>query len=132
MNDQQKAKQYLKRLANEVKVIILGLPPGVHGEVSIRGRDVYTEIAGPRGDVFTLVLGSEAPEIVYAGAYIRCELIGDTLDDQLKFIAESVSEISYLLLTGDPPVESKTKFRKKPYIVFKLKDGNEWRLRKFA
>lgn len=122
----------MKRLANEVKALILGLPPGVHGEVSIRGRDVYTEISGPRGDVFTLVLGSEAPEIVYDGAYIRCELIGDTLDDQLEFTAESLSEISHLLLAVEPPVESKTRFRKKPYIVFKLKDGNEWRLRKFA
>lgn len=98
---------------------------------SIRHRDVYVEVRGPRWATFTLVLGSEAPEIVYNGQYIYHHLIGPDMDDQLEFIQESVDEFAGFVLSDKELVEGKTRILRKPYVSMPLSDGTEWRLHEF-
>jgi hypothetical protein len=111
--------------------IVSSLPEGVEGAVSIRGNYVYVDIQGPRLAIFTLVLGSEAPEIVYDGQYIRYELIPEGIKEQIEFAEESVNDIVEFLLPDRTLVERKSRIPGRPYLSVPLADGNVWRLKKF-
>jgi hypothetical protein len=123
--------RYLGNLLREVEGLIAKLPPQVEATASIRHRNVYVEVRGPRWATFTLVLGSEAPEIVYDGRYIHHQLIGDGMDDQLEFIQESLEEIAGFVLSDKELIEGKTRILRKPYVSMPLSEGTEWRLHQF-
>lgn len=131
MNDEEKVRRYLSWLAGEVEGIFAGLPDGVDGTTRIRDNHVYAEIKGTRLATFTLVLGSEAPEIVYDGQYIRRDLIGGEPEDQTGFAKESVDAIVDFFLSGRVPVERKSRVFKRPYLSVPMAEGAEWRMKKF-
>ncbi len=131
MGEFSEVDRYLGNLLREVEGLIAKLPPHVEAAASIRHRNVYVEVRGPRWATFTLVLGSEAPEIVYDGRYIHHRLIGDGMDDQLEFIQESLEEIAGFVLSDKELIEGKTRILRKPYVSMPLSDGTEWRLHQF-
>lgn len=131
MGESSEAERYLVTLFQAVEGLIARLPPQVEAMASIRHRNVYVEVRGPRWATFTLVLGSEAPEIVYDGQYIHHQLIGPDMDDQLEFIQESLDEIAGFVLRDKELAEGKTRILRKPYLSMPLSDGTEWRLNEF-
>lgn len=131
MGESSEADRYLAALLLEVEDRIAKLPAQVEATASIRHRSVYVEVRGPRWATFTLVLGSEAPEIVYDGQFIHHRLIGGGMDDQREFIQESLDEIAGFLLSDKDFTEGKTRFLRKPYLSMPLSDGIEWRLHHF-
>jgi hypothetical protein len=106
MSNDQHVQRYLLDLSRKVEGIVLSLPEGVDGTVTVRENHVYIEIRGPRLEAFTLVLGSEAPEIVYDGQYIRYELIPEGIEEQIDFAKETVDDITEFLLSDRNPVET--------------------------
>lgn len=131
MGESSEVDRYLSTLLQEVEGFAAKLPPQVEATASIRHRDVYVEVRGPRWETFTLVLGSEAPEIVYDGRYIYHHLIGPGMDEQLEFIQESLDEIAGFILSDKEFTEGKTRILRKPYVSMPLSDGTEWRLHQF-
>lgn len=131
MGESSEVDRYLATLVRDVEDLAAKLPPQVEVTASIRHRDVYVEVRGPRWATFTLALGSEAPEIVYDGRYIYHHLIGPGMDDQREFIQESLEEISGFVLSDKELTEGKTRILRKPYVSMPLSDGTEWRLHEF-
>jgi hypothetical protein len=131
MGESSEVDRYLSTLLQEVEGFAAKLPPQVEVSASIRHRDVYVEVRGPRWATFTLVLGSEAPEIVYDGQYIYHQLIGPDMDDQLEFIQESLDEIAGFVLSDKELAEGKTRILRKPFASMLLSDGTQWRLHQF-
>jgi hypothetical protein len=131
MSNDQNVQRHLSDLSREVEGIISSLPEGVDGTVSVRGNHVYVEIQGPRLEVFTLVLGSEAPEIVYDSQYIRYELIPGGMEEQIDFARETVDDIAEFLLSDRNPVECKSRFLGRPYLSVPLAGDIQWRFKKF-
>lgn len=109
MSNDQNMQHYLSNLSRKIEEIVLSLPEGVDGTVSVRENHVYLDIQGPRPEVFTLVLGSEAPEIVYDSQYIRYELIPEGMEEQIDFAKETVDDITEFLLSDRNPVERKSR-----------------------
>lgn len=131
MGESSEVDRYLGNLLQEVGGLAAKLPPQVEATASIRGRDVYVEVRGHRWATFTLVLGSEAPEIVYDGQYIHHRLIGPGMDEQLEFTQESLDEIAGFILSDKELTEGKTRILRKPYVSMPLSDGTEWRMHQF-
>ena len=131
MDESSEVDRYLATLLREVESLAAKLPPQVKATASIRGRSVYVEVRGPRWATFTMVLGSEAPEIVYDGQYIFHQLIGDGMDDQLEFIQESLDEIAGFILSDKELTKGKTRLLRKPYVSMPLSYGPEWRMHQF-
>ncbi|WP_336705164.1 hypothetical protein [Micrococcus terreus] len=131
MGESSEVDYYLATLLREVEGLAAKLPLKVEATASIRGRSVYLEVRGPRSATFTIVLGSEAPEIVYDGQYIHHHLIGPGMDDQLDFIEESLDEIAGFVLRDTELTRGKTRILRKPYVSMPLSDGIEWRLHQF-
>lgn len=131
MSDDAKVRRDLSWLSGVVEGMLAGLPDGVVGTTRIRDNHVYAEIKGPRLGTFTLVLGSEAPEIVYDGRYIYHDLIGGEPEDQTEFAQESVDAIVDFLLSGRVPVERKSRVFKRPYLSVPMAGGDEWRMKEF-
>lgn len=76
MSDKEDAPGALLEMVSEVQRIIAELPAGLKGAVDLRGRHVYMEIQVRDSPAFEVVLGSEAPEIVYDEQFIQYKLIG--------------------------------------------------------
>lgn len=131
MNNDQKVRRYLSELAREVEKVVSGLPDGVDGTVSVRGHYVYLIVRGPRLAAFTLVLGSESPEIVYDGQYIRYDAIPPGMDAQIDFAKETVDDIVEFVFSGRLPVERKSRILGRPYLSIPMSDGTGWKLKKF-
>jgi hypothetical protein len=131
MTGDQDVRSYLSALSREMEGIVSSLPEGVEGTLSIRGNNVYVDIQGPRLAIFTLVLGSEAPEVVYDGQYIRYELIPEGMKEQIEFAEEAVNDIVDFLLSDRTFVERKSRILGRPYLSVPLADDLEWRLKKF-
>lgn len=131
MGESSEVDRYLTTLLGEVEGLAAKLPPQVEVTVSIRHRNVYVEVRGSRWATFTLVLGSEAPEIVYDGRYIYYRLIGPGMDEQLEFTQESLEEISGFILSDKKLTEGKTRILRTPYVSMPLSDGTEWRMHEF-
>ena len=131
MSNDQNVQRHLSDLSSEIEGVISMLPNGVVGRVSVRENHVYVEIQGPRLEVFTLVLGSEAPEIVYGSQYIRYELIPGGMEEQIDFARETVDDIAEILLSDRNPAECKSRFLGRPYLSVSLAGDVEWRLKKF-
>lgn len=131
MGESSEVALYLTTLVREVEDLAAKLPSQVEATASIRHGDVYVEVRGPRWATFTLVLGSEAPEIVYDGRFIYHHLIGPGMDDQLEFIQESLEEISGFVLSDKELSRGKTRILREPSVSMPLSDGTEWRLHEF-
>ncbi|NUL48605.1 hypothetical protein F7P69_25870 [Cellulosimicrobium funkei] len=131
MGESSEVALHLTTLVREVEDLAAKLPSQVEATASIRHGDVYVEVRGPRWATFTLVLGSEAPEIVYDGRFIYHHLIGPGMDDQLEFIQESLEEISGFVLSDKELSRGKTRILREPYVSMPLSDGTEWRLHEF-
>jgi hypothetical protein len=131
MSNDQNVQRHLSDLSREIEGIISSLPEGVDGTVSVRENHVYVEIQGPRLEVFTLVLGSEAPEIVYDSQYIRYELNPGGMEEQIDFAKETVDDIAEFLLSDRNPIARKSRFLGRPYLSVPLAGGIQWRFKKF-
>ena len=130
-NDDETIDRNRLELVRVVEEILSSLPERVEGTVSIRRHHVYAEIQGPRLEIFTLVLGSEAPEIVYDSQYIRIELIPRGMEAQFDFARETVDDIVEFLLSDRIPVERKSRILGRPYLSVHMAGGVEWKLKKF-
>jgi hypothetical protein len=117
MGEPSEVDRYLGTLLREVEGLAAKLPPQVEATASIRHRNVYVEVRGSRWATFTLVLGSEAPEIVYDGRYIYYRLIGPGMDEQLEFTQESLEEISGLILSDKELTEARPEFCARPMCL---------------
>lgn len=89
MSNDQNVRRYLLELAREMEKVVSRRPEGVDGTVSVRDHYVYLIIQGRRLAAFTLVLGSEAPEVVYDGQYIRHDAIPGGMEAQFHFAEET-------------------------------------------
>ncbi|WP_139146512.1 hypothetical protein [Arthrobacter sp. SW1] len=125
-------RRYLLEVQHEADKILATLPEGIHGGASIEGGQVYVDIRGPRLKAFTLVLGGEAPEIVYDASYIQLCLIGEGIAEQVEFLQETVSAIAEFLLSDRLPTQHHSWILKRPYLLFPMADGTQWRLSKFT
>lgn len=132
MSNDPISHRYLSVLAKEIEKILSSLPEGVEGTVSIRDHHVYVDVRGRRLGIFTLVLGSEAPEVVYDGQYIRYELIPGGLEAQIDFVKETMDDIVEFLLSDRILVERKSRFLSRHYLSVPMADGTVWRLKKFG
>ena len=131
MSESGEVHDYLVALARNVEGITSTLPAAVQATVSIRHGHVYTEVRGPRGGTFTLVLGSEAPETVYDGQYIHYHLIGEGMEDQLEHTRETLDAIVDFLLSDRSLTEGTSRILRRRYLSMPLADGTEWRFRWF-
>lgn len=132
MNHEQGAQRYRLEIASEVQRIIAELPEGLTGSVDLRGHHVYMEIQRPESPAFEVVLGSEAPEIVYDGQFIQYKLIGGELEDQFEFARTTASKIVEFLLSGRKATLRKSRILGRTYLCVPLSDGTEWRMKKFS
>lgn len=132
MSDKEDAPRALLEIASEVQRIIADLPEGVKGAVRLRGRHVYMEIQGRELPAFEVVLGSEAPEIVYDAQFIEHATIGCEIEDHFEFARETASEIVDFLLSGRKATLRKSRIFRRTYLCVPLSDGTEWRMRKFS
>lgn len=131
MNNDQNVRRYLLELAREMEKIVSSLPEGVDGTVSVRDHYVYLIIQGRRLAAFTLVLGSESPEVVYAGQYILYDGIPPGMEAQIDFAKETVDNIVEFLLSDRMPAERKSRILGRPYLSIPMADGIVWNLKKF-
>lgn len=88
-------------------------------------------LQGRRLAAFTLVLGSESPEVVYDGQYIRYDGIPPGMEAQFDFAKETADNIVEFLLSDRIPVEGKSRVRGRPYLPIPMADGTLWKLKKF-
>ncbi|WCI09178.1 hypothetical protein PJ267_04860 [Arthrobacter sp. OVS8] len=98
------------------------------GTVSVCDHYVYRIIQGRRLAAFTLVLGSQAPEVVYDGQCIRTQLIPEGMNVQID-LAKNVDNIVEFLLSDRNPVEQEPHLW--PTLSMPMADGAVWRLKKF-
>lgn len=131
MSNDQNVQRNRLELVGVVEEILSRLPEGVEGTVSIRDPYVYLMIQGSRLATFTLVLGSEAPEVVYDGQYIRIELIPPGMEAQFDFAKETADSIVEFLLSDRIPVEGKSRVLGRPYLSIPMAEGTVWKLKKF-
>jgi hypothetical protein len=121
----------LADVQHEAEKVLATLPEAVLGSARIKDGFVHVDIRAGRLKTFTLVLGSEASEIVYAAEYIQFCLIGEGMEAQIEFTQETISAIAEFLLSDRVPLERTSRIFKRPYLLFPMADGAEWRLSKF-
>lgn len=132
MSNEENVPRALLEIASEARRIVANLPAGVSGAVDFRGRHVYMELSRPGSPAFEVVLGSEAPEIVYDAQFIRFQLIGGETEDQFEFIGTTANEIAEFLLSGRAVTVGKSRILKRTYLRVPLSDGTEWKMKKFS
>lgn len=132
MSDKEDAPRALLEIVSEVQRILAELPEGVKGAVDLRGRHVYMEIQGHELPAFEVVLGSEAPEIVYDAQFIKHATIGSELEDHFEFARTTANQIVEFLLSGRKTALRKSRIFRRTYLCVPLSDGTEWRMRKFS
>jgi hypothetical protein len=130
MKNNEKASRYLARLMESVERIMPELPVGVEGHVYMHGHSVCVDLKGDNLGVFTLVLGSEAPELLYDHRYYDIRTVPEGLDETVEFAQETFREISRFILQGGPVTELKTRILRRPYIPIPRLYGPDWRLTK--
>lgn len=131
MSNDQNVRRYLSELARGMEKVVSSLPEGVDGTVSVRDHYVYLIIQCPRLAAFTLVLGSESPEVVYDSEYIRSDAIPPGMEAQIDFAKETADNIAEFLLSNRIPVERKSRILGRPYLSIPMADGIVWNLKKF-
>lgn len=117
---------------SEAQRIITDLPKNLKGSVDLRGRHVYMGIQGRGLPAFEVVLGSEAPEIVYDAQFIEHATIGSEIEDHFEFARETASAIADFLLSGRKATLHKSRIFRRTYLCVPLSDGTEWTMRKFG
>jgi hypothetical protein len=122
----------LVKIASEVQRIIDDLPEGVSGAMDLRKHHVYMKIQGRDSPAFEVVLGSEAPEIVYDGQFIQYGFIGGELEDHFEFARETASEIVDFILSKRKATERKSRIFGRTHLHVPLSDGTEWKMKKFS
>jgi hypothetical protein len=132
MSDKEDAPLALLEIMSEVKRIIAELPEGLKGAVYPRARHVYMEIQGRELPAFEVVLGSEAPEIVYDEQFIQHKSIGGVLEDHFEFARTTANQIVEFLLSGRKATLRKSRIFRRTYLCVPLSDGTEWRMKKFS
>lgn len=128
MKNNEKASRYLARLKDSVERIIPELPVGVAGHVYMHGHSVRVDLKGDNLGVFTVVLGSEAPELLYDNRYYDIRTVPEGLDETIEFAQETFREISRFILQGGPVTEQKSRILRRPYIPIPRLYGPDWRL----
>lgn len=132
MSNEEDVPRVLLEIASEAQRIVSDLPAGVSGTVDFRGHHVYLELSRPGSPAFEVVLGSEAPEIVYDAQFIRFQLIGSEMEDQVEFMRTTANEIAEFLLSGRAVTVGKSRILKRTYLLVPLSDGREWKMKKFS
>jgi hypothetical protein len=132
MSEKEDAPRALLEIVSEAQRIIAELPEGLKGAVDLRARHVYMEIQGRDSPAFEVVLGSEAPEIVYDEQFIQYKLIGGELEDQFEFARTTANQIVEFLLSGRKAALRKSRIFRRTYLCVPLSDGTEWRMKKFS
>ena len=132
MKDDQKVLEYPTQLKALVEKIITTLPEEISGRVYIRKNYVCIDLRGSRLGVFTLVLGSEAPELIYDERYIGFRTIPEGIDEVIEFGEETIDDVAAFILSEDPLVEHKSRIFRRPYVCIPMTCGPEWKLKKFG
>lgn len=132
MTDDSQLLCYLSQLKNRMEKVIMTLPKELNGLAYIRQNFVHVELQGQRLGVFTLVLGSEAPELVYDGRYIGHRTIPSGLDAVVEFAEEAIDDVAAFILGTEPLVEHRTTILRRAYLRIPSNHGPEWKLKIFT
>lgn len=132
MKDDQKVLSYLTQVKGLVDKTIMTLPEDFNGQAYIRKHHVHLDLQGPRLGLFTLVLGSEAPELVYDEQYIGFQMIPGSLDEIIGFTEETIHDVTAFILSEEPLVVHKSSIFRRPYLCIPSSYGPEWKLKKFS
>ncbi|PQZ93691.1 hypothetical protein CQ018_08515 [Arthrobacter sp. MYb227] len=130
MKISEEASRYLARLKDSVERIIPELPEGVEGRVYHHGHSVCVDLKGGSLGVFTLVLGSEAPELHYDNRYRDFRTVPEGLDETIEFAQDAFHEISRFILQRGPVIEHKSRILRRPYFPIPRINGPDWHLTK--
>lgn len=129
--NRQRIDRYLSQVADEATKVLGRLPEGFGGEVSLFDHSVQLDIQGPRLKKFTLVLGSEAPEIVYDEQFISYAILSEGLEEEVIFMNEVADEIVEFVQSGKDPLEGKSLIRKRKRLRFEMMEGVVRRFKQF-
>ncbi|HJX78742.1 hypothetical protein [Glutamicibacter sp.] len=132
MKDDQKALNYLAQLKDQVEKITMTLPEDFSGRVYVRRHSVVLDLQGPRLGVFTLVLGGEAPELVYDEQYVGLRTIPAGLDEVIEFAEETIDDVATFVLSSQPLVVYKSPIFRRSYLCIPSNHGPEWKLKRFS
>lgn len=132
MKDDQKVLNYLAQLKALVEKVIMTLPEGVSGRVYVRKHSVDLDLQGPRLGVFTLVLGGEAPELVYDEQYVGFRTIPEGLDAVIEFAEETIDDVATFVLSSQPLLVHKIPIFRRSYLCIPSNHGPEWKLKRFS
>ena len=122
----------LVEIASEVQRIIDDLPEGVSGAMDLCKHHVHMKLQGPKSLAFDVVLGGEAPDIVYDSRFIERATIGSDIEEHFEFARETASEIVDFILSGRKATERKSRIFGRTYLHVPLADGTEWKMKKFS
>lgn len=131
MKDDPKILNYLTQLKVLVQNVIMTLPKNVSGRVYIRENYVHIDLQGPRLGIFTLVLGSEAPELIYDDRYIGFRMIPEGLDKLIEFTEETMDDVATFILSAQPLADYKSTLLRRSYVCIPSNYGPEWKLKRF-
>ncbi|GAB3538120.1 hypothetical protein GCM10027403_23720 [Arthrobacter tecti] len=132
MSDEIDPPPALLEIASEVQRIVDNLPDGVIGTTYLRGHHVYMKLQGQGSPAFEVVLGSEAPEIVYDAQFIEHTTIDSDIEDHFEFARETASQIVDFILSKRKATLRKSRIFGRPFLCVPLSDGSEWKMKKFS
>ncbi|MFJ2468587.1 hypothetical protein [Glutamicibacter sp. NPDC087583] len=132
MKDDQKVLDYLAQLKDQVGKVIINLPKEISSQVYVCKHHIHIDLQGPRLSVFTLVLGGEAPELVYDGRYIGFRTIPAGLDEVMEFTEETIDDVATFVLSTKPLLAHKSSVFRRAFICIPSNHGPEWKLKQFS
>lgn len=132
MRDDPKVLNYLALLRARVEEVIMTLPEDISGRAYDRKHSIQLDLQGPRLGVFTLVLGSESPELVYDERYIGYQTIPEGLDEVIEFAEETIDDVASFVLSSEPPVVRESSIFRRSYLCMPSNHGRQWKLKRFS
>lgn len=132
MKDDQKVLDYLTQLKDQIEKVIITLPDDVSGRVYVRKHYVQLDLQGPRLGIFKLVLGGEAPELVYDDRYIGFRMIPEGPNEVMEFAEKTIDDVATFILSREPLVDYKSPVFRRSYICIPSNYGPEWKLKRFS
>lgn len=108
------------------------LPEDISGRAYDRKRSIQLDLQGPRLGVFTLVLGSESPELVYDERYFGYQSIPEVLDEVIEFAEETIDDVASFVLSSEPLVVRESSIFRRSYLCMPSNHGRQWKLKRFS
>ena len=132
MKDDQKVLDYLAQLKDQVGKVIINLPKEISAQVYVCKHHVHLDLQSHRLSFFTLVVGGEAPELVYDGRYMGFRTIHEGLDEVMEFVEETIDDVATFVLSTKPLLAHKRSVFRRAFICIPSNHGAEWKLKQFS